>query len=135
MHPTSHLRHATALVAVLGIALSGCASVPTGAPVGLNGPQQTAKKFNTGRVALTVTDYGGMPLRQARVDVESAADQEDYFRTAAFSDVWGRVSFAGLPEKVRITIYHAETNSNYSREFHVPPSGTTDLRMMVQPFQ
>lgn len=129
------VRRATTIAAVvLGIALAGCATQPvTGTgPVPLSG--EKASKFHTGRVMLTVTDYGGTPLRQARVDVEGINDHNDYFRTAAFSDVFGRVTFAGLPERVRISVYHAETRANYSREFDVPSSGTTELRMLVETY-
>lgn len=126
-------RRALGLAAlVLGIALAGCAAQPpANSPVPLSTQKAT---FHTGRVLLTVVDYGGFPLRQARVDVEGINDHKDYFRTAAFTDVFGRVNFAGLPERVRITVYHAETRANYSREFDVPSSGTTDLRMMVETF-
>ncbi len=125
---------AAALAAVLGLTLAACASVPPGAPVPLTESGQ-GKKFHTGRVMLTVTDYGGRPLRQARVDVEGINDHTDYFRTAAFSDVWGRVTFAGVPERVRISVFHAETRANYSREFDVPSIGTTELRMLVETFE
>ena len=32
----------------------------------------------------------------------------------------------------RISVYHAETRANYSREFDAPSSGTTELRTMVE---
>lgn len=120
--------------ALLGCVLAGCASVPPEAPVPLAG-RESAVKFNTGRIAVVVTDYAGTPLPKARVDVEGMNDSKDYFRTAAFSDVWGRVSFAGVPQRVRVTVYHAETLANYSREFDVPSIGTTELRMMVETFR
>jgi hypothetical protein len=47
--------------------------------------------------------------------------------------VRGYVTFAGVPEEIRISVYHAESMGNYSRVFHVPPSGTTELRMMIEP--
>lgn len=127
-------RRTAGLAAVLGIVLCGCASVPPNSPVPLTA-DQTKSKFNTGRVMLTVTDYGGRPLQQARVDVEGINDHTDYFRTAAFSDVFGRVTFAGVPERVRISVFHAATRANYSREFDVPPSGTTELRMLVETYE
>ena len=132
MRFTRHIL-ATGLTVVLGIALAGCATVPAKAPVELSGASAT--KFNTGRVTVVVTDFGGTPLRLARVDLEGINDHQSYFRTAAFSDVWGRVSFAGVPERVRISVYHAETRANYSREFDVPSIGTTELRMLVETFE
>ena len=113
--------------------LAGCASAPmTSAPMALE--QDPGSKFNTGRVALFLTDYEGRPLNKAMVNIESAGDvSKEYFRTAAWSDVRGYVSFAGLPQEVRISVYHAETAGNYSRVFHVPSSGTTELRMMIEP--
>lgn len=132
MESTRHVRRAGGLAAMLGIALAGCAMVPPNTPVPLS--NEPTSRFNTGRVTVVVTDYAGQPLRQARVDVEGINDHRDYFRTAAFSDVWGRVSFAGVPERVRISVYHAETRANYSREFDVPSIGTTELRMLVETY-
>jgi hypothetical protein len=116
--------------AVLALAMAGCASMTPRRDMSLSG-NEPAVKFNTGRVSLTVTDWGGRPLAQARVDLESVGNG-DYFRTAAMSDVFGRVSFAGVPEQVRISVYHAQTQANYSRQFDVPSSGTTELRMMME---
>lgn len=133
MRFTRQIPAAAGLMAMLGIGLAGCATVPVNAPVELS--SEPASRFDTGRVTVVVTDYGGRPLRQARVDVEGVNDHRSYFRTAAFSDVWGRVSFAGLPGRVRISVYHAETRANYSREFDVPSIGTTELRMMVETYE
>jgi len=128
----SHVRHCrTPLVAALGLALAGCASGPSQRPVGLEGAP--AAHFNTARVTLYLTDYEGHPLERARVDIEGTGD--DYFRTAAFSDWSGRVSFAGLPQQIRISVYHAASQGNLTREFIVPSSGTTDLQMLVDTFR
>jgi hypothetical protein len=127
-----HTRRAAGPVAMLGLLMAGCATQPSNVPVDLS--REAGVKFNTGRVTVVVTDFGGQPLSQARVDVEGINDHKDYFRTAAFSDVWGRVSFAGVPEKVRISVYHAATRANYSREFDVPAVGTTELRMLVETY-
>lgn len=119
------------MVALLGVVLAGCASLPSERPMALSGAEP-AVTFNTGRVTVVVTDFGGQPLQKAVVDIEST-DSSNYFRTAAFSDMWGRVSFAGVPGQVRINVYHAESRGSYSREFLVPSSGTTELRMMIEP--
>lgn len=129
-------RLATPSLLLLALTLAGCASSGASsrpapaAPVALSG-DQSARQFNTGRILLFVTDWGGKPLSQARVDVESVGDNE-YFRTAALSDVMGRVSFAGVPKEVRISVHHAATQGNYSRQFNVPATGTTELRMMLE---
>lgn len=52
-----------------------------------------------------------------------------------FSDVFGRVSFNALPERVRISVWHSQTRANYSRVVDVPPSGITELRMMVDTYE
>jgi hypothetical protein len=126
-------RGAAGLLATSALLLQGCASVPAGSAMELD-PGKRGVKFDTGRVALTVTDYGGFPLRKAMVNVE-AIDSEDYFRTAAFSDNFGQVSFNGLPDRVRITVFHAETAATYSRVFDVPSSGLTELRMILETFE
>lgn len=130
MRFSSHVRQILAGGLAGALLLGGCAGTPTSDAVSLAGEKPV--KFNTGKVTVVVTDFAGTPLRLARVDIESGSKSEDYFRTAALSDVFGRVSFSGVPEEVRITVYHAESQGNYSREFHIPPSGTTELRMMVE---
>jgi hypothetical protein len=122
----------TGLLAAVGLALVGCAGMPAGQAVAISG-ESPAARFNNGRVMLYVTDMDGKPLSKAMVNIEGAGSTADYFRTAAWSDHAGRVSFNGVPEEVRISVYHAETQGNYSRVFHVPPSGVTELRMLVQP--
>lgn len=122
----------TGLLAAAGLALAGCAGMPARQAVAIAG-DGSAVRFNTGRVQLYVTDLEGKPLVKAMVDIESAGSTDDYFRTAAFSDNFGRVSFAGVPEEVRISVYHAETQGIYSRVFSVPPTGTTELRMLIVP--
>jgi len=125
----SHVHHCrTPLVAALGLALAACASVPSQGPVGLGGAP--AAHFNTGRVNLYLTDYEGRPLDRARVDIEGTGD--DYFRTAAFSDWSGRVSFAGVPQQIRISVYHAASQGSFTQEYIVPSSGTTDVQMLVE---
>lgn len=133
MKPGNQLRGAALCVAMIAGLLAACASAPmTSAPMALG--QDSGKKFNTGRVSLYLTDYEGRPLNKAMVNIESAGEpSKEYFRTAAWSDVRGFVSFAGVPEDIRISVYHAETAGNYSRVFHVPSSGTTELRMMIEP--
>jgi hypothetical protein len=143
MKPGNQLRGAALCVAMIAGLLGACASAPmasapmasapmASAPMALE--QGSGKKFNTGRVSLYLTDYDGRPLSKAMVNIESAGDTgKEYFRTAAWSDVRGFVSFAGLPEEIRISVFHAETLGNYSRVFHVPSSGTTELRMMIEP--
>nr|PZN63452.1 MAG: hypothetical protein DIU62_11045 [Pseudomonadota bacterium] len=108
--------------------------MPKDGPVDL-GDAHERVKFNTGRVTLTITDYAGRPLQKARVDIEGLNDHRDYFRTAAFSDVFGRVSFSGVPERVRISVWHSETRANYSRVVDVPPTGITELRMLVETYE
>lgn len=131
MRFSSHVRQVLAggLAGAL-LLLGGCAGTPPGTPVPLEDDERRVN-FNTGKVTVVVTDYAGQPLRRARVDIESGSRSKEYFRTAALSDMFGRVSFSGVPTEVRITVYHAESQGNYSREFHIPPSGITELRMMV----
>jgi hypothetical protein len=133
MRTLSSMRYFSAgLLTALGLLLGGCANGPTGQGVPITG-ETPAVRFNNGRVMLHVTDLGGRALAKAMVNVESTDPSSDYFRTAAFADESGRVSFSGLPEQVRISVYHAATQGNYSRVFTVPSTGVTELRMMVEP--
>lgn len=122
-------RGVVGVVMLAGILLAGCASIPASKPVALDDDEGRVK-FNTGRVTVYVTDADGLPLAKAMVDLESTQGDE-YFRTAAYADNYGKVTFAGVPETVRISVYHSETQSNYSREFDIPPTGTTELRMLL----
>jgi hypothetical protein len=133
MKSSGHLRHilGAGLAGTLLLA-AGCATKPPTAPVALTDEGEGESKFNTGRVVVVLTDYEGQPLRMARVDLESGSKSKDYFRTAAMSDHYGRASFNGVPTEVRISVYHAESQGNYSREFHIPPSGVPELRMMIE---
>jgi hypothetical protein len=122
---------ATGLIAALGVVLAGCSSIPIETPMGLS--DKPAAQFNTGSVTLYVTDYAGQPLRQAWVDIESnAPPDKEYFRNAAVTDHWGRVTFRGVPEQIRISVNHTETRAYYSRPFEIPSSGNTELRMMLE---
>lgn len=124
-------RGVVAAVVLAGVLLAGCGGMPASRPVALSDDEGRVK-FNTGRVTVYVTDADGMPLSKAMVDLESNYGDE-FYRTAAYADEFGKVSFAGVPEVVRISVYHSDTQLNYSREFDIPPTGTTELRMLLYP--
>jgi hypothetical protein len=133
MSSMNKVRYGAASLLAACLVAAGCASMPADRPMALEGGKP-AVKFNTGRVTVYVTDTSGRPLPKAMVDLESTGrDHNEYFRTAAFSDVSGRVTFNGVPEQVRISVYHAETQGNYSRVFDVPSTGITELRMLLEP--
>jgi hypothetical protein len=125
-------RGAACLLAVSALCLGACASVSAPSPVGLQG-EESPVHFDTGAVAIYLVDYNGAPLRKAMVNIESA-DVDNSYRTAAFSDDFGQVSFRGVPESVRISVFHSETSANYSRVFDVPSRGITELRMILETY-
>lgn len=118
----------------LGIALVSCATGP-----GTGTPTQTAasaagtsssQSFHTGRLTVVVHDDNGRPLERANVEVVSGG--ATFYRSLGHTNRDGSVTFSGVPETVNVTVT-AQTGS-FSRDFVVSPSGTTEMRMIVQTF-
>lgn len=117
-----------ASLVVLGALLTGCASTTSQmAPVSLDTP---AVSFTNGRIKLYLTDENGMPMTRTKVDF--AWESPQFFKTSAFTDNEGQVSFAGVPEVAEVSIDHP--GGNYTRTLVVPQRGTSELRVILDTY-
>jgi hypothetical protein len=108
-------------------ALSACATTPMGlnAPVDLHRPPV---QFSQGRVVVVLTDEYGITMPGMRVDL--AWEEPSFYRTSAFTNRNGEVTFSGIPEVAEISINHP--GGLYSSVLLVPQSGRPELRLMLQ---
>lgn len=110
---------------LLAFALGACTTVNQG-PMDLPGAEPRAQ-FNTGSLAVVVTDQHGKPLQGARVDID--ADQPDFYRNSGMLDWRGSVTFRGVPQVVRVSVNHPR--GYFSAPYRVPPNGLAEMRMIV----
>lgn len=113
---------------LLAAALPSCANGPEGGytPPGASTAGR-AVVFNTGRLTVVAVDQDGVPMYGARIDVDS--DEPEFYRTTGTLDPRGSVTFTGVPQEVRVSVIYP--GAYYSRPFFVPPTGTTEMRMIV----
>jgi hypothetical protein len=110
---------------LLALVLAACAAVNQG-PVDLPDGERRVQ-FNTGSLAVVVTDQYGQPLQGARIDVD--ADQPEFYRNSALLDWRGSVMFRGVPQVVRVSVNHPR--AYFSAPYQVPPDRMSEMRMMV----
>lgn len=110
---------------LLAFALSACAAVNQG-PLELPDGDRRVQ-FNTGSLAVVVTDQYGQPLQGARIDVD--ADQPDFYRNSGLLDWRGSVMFRGVPQAVRVSVNHPR--AYFSAPYQVPPGRMSEMRMIV----
>lgn len=134
MSPTTtrHRLIRSAATALVLAVVAGCAAGPTNtAPpaAGAMGTGMAAENtsFNTGRLNVVVTDQNGRPLDRAQVDVVSTSNT--HYRTTGITNRDGTVSFNAVPQAVNVSVTHP--TGSYSQNFNVPPSGTSEMRMIV----
>ncbi len=109
----------------LGVMLASCAGVPLQmAPVGLDAPKV---EFNSGRVTVELLDEYGTPMSGYKVDF--SWQKPNFYRTSAFTNSVGQVTFAGVPEIAEISIFH--DGGLYEQTVLVPQRSRTDMRVMV----
>jgi hypothetical protein len=119
---------AAAALSILALVLVSCASVA--------GPDSRASletpgvKFSNGRIFLELVDEDGMPMVKTRVDF--AWQSPEYYKTSAFTDDIGRVTFKGVPEVAEVTIYHP--GGIYQRTLIVPQQGASELRVILDTY-
>lgn len=104
--------------------ITGCAAPSWNPPVDL---EQNEVLFNNARVTVVLVDEFGAAIPGYRVDV--SWQEPSFYKTSAFTNRQGEVTFAGLPEVVEISIdYPAGV---YHQTFVVPPRGRQELRVML----
>lgn len=110
---------------LLGTMLASCAAAPgPNAPVNLNRPPV---QFSQGRVIVVLVDEYGKTLPGMRVDM--FWDEPSHYRTSAFTNRMGEVTFSGVPPVAEVSIDHP--GGNYTRTLLIPQTGRPELRVTV----
>lgn len=118
-------RSATFCLAAAGALLASCAGTPRqSALVNLDRP---AVQFSQGRVTFTVVDEFGYALNGMRVDM--SWDEPNFYKTSAFTNRDGQVSFSGVPAVAEVSVDHP--GGIFTQTLLVPQSGRPELRVML----
>jgi hypothetical protein len=119
---------AAAALSILALVLVSCASVAgLDSRASLDAP---GVKFSNGQIFLVLVDEDGMPMVRTRVDF--AWESPEYYKTSAFTDDIGRVTFKGVPEVAEVTINHP--GGMYQRTLIVPQQGVSELRVTLDTY-
>jgi hypothetical protein len=112
-------------MAAMAAMISACAYAPR--PLGLTGFEPQRAEFNHGRVTVVLTDEFGSPMPGYRVDF--TWQKPDFYKTSAFTNRDGQVTFTGVPDVAEVSINHDA--GLYERMLMVPQRGSSELRVMV----
>jgi hypothetical protein len=99
--------------------------------MGLNAPVDLSRppvQFSQGRMVVVLTDEYGILMPGMRVDL--AWEEPSFYRTSAFTNRNGEVTFSGIPDVAEISINHP--GGLYTSTVLVPQSGRPELRLMLQ---
>jgi hypothetical protein len=108
--------------------LSACASAPRNfAAVSLDTP---AASFTNGRVMFLLKDENGTPMTRTRVDMSWETPQ--FYKTSAFTDFNGQVTFKGVPEVAEVSIDHP--GGNFTRTLIVPQQGMVQMPVILDTY-
>jgi hypothetical protein len=111
-----------------GALMAACASVPNrNALVGLGLDSSAQPALSSGRLTIEVRDENGTTMAGYMVDI--GWDQPRFYRTRAFTDRNGRVSFSGVPDVAEVTINH--DGGIYQQLLLVPQNGRAELPVML----
>lgn len=130
--PLRSARAAQARVLVLcaalaGTTLTGCSALPEPTrPLDLGSQPQTVG-LSQGRVTVVVVDELGLNLPNTKVEL--SWQEPSFYRTIAFTNRFGEVTFSGVPSIAEIRIDHQ--NGDYVRTLVVPQTGRPELRVML----
>jgi hypothetical protein len=112
----------------LGAALTACASVSgQRGLVGLGLDSSPRSVLSTGRVTVEVRDENGYTMAGYMVDI--GWQEPRFYKTRAFTDRNGRVTFSGVPDVAEVTINHE--GGIYQQILIVPQTGRADLPVML----
>lgn len=117
-------RSANAVWSVAAVLLAACTASPRYAPVALDRP---AVATSQGRISFTVVDEYGYALPGVRVNM--SWEEPRFYRTSAFTNREGQVSFSGVPSIAEVSVHHP--GGLFAETLHVPQSGMPDVRVMV----
>lgn len=112
----------------LGALLAACASVSAQRGLVAIGPDASSRPaISTGRITVELTDENGVRMAGYMVDI--GWEEPRFYRTRAFTDRNGRVTFAGVPDVAEVTVNHE--GGIYQQTFIVPQSGRADVPLML----
>lgn len=115
------------VVVALGcsLLLGGCVSGPQSSDtIGL---QARPVQFSQGRVRVVLLDEYGIAMPGLRVDLSW---QEPYFyKTSAFTNRNGEVTFSGVPQIAEVSVDHM--GGNFTSAVIVPQTGQPEMRVML----
>jgi hypothetical protein len=105
--------------------LGACATSPRSIE-GLN-LDQKRPQFNNGRVTVVLVDEYGIAMPGLRVDM--AWQQPSFYKTSAFTNRQGEVTFSGVPEVAEVSVNHP--GGLYMSTVLVPQSGRPEMRVIL----
>jgi hypothetical protein len=115
-------------VLLCGALFTACASAPrTFGPVSLDTPEVA---FSSGKISVFLTDENGLPMVRTRVDF--SWQKPEFYKTSAFTDNNGQVTFNGVPEVAEVSIDHP--GGNYTKTLVVPQRGISELRVILDTY-
>jgi hypothetical protein len=116
------------VVLALGALMTACASVSAQRGlVGLGLDSSARPAISSGRLTVEVRDENGYTMAGYMVDI--GWEEPRFYKTRAFTDRNGRVSFSGVPDVAEVTINHE--GGIYQQLLIVPQSGRADLPVML----
>lgn len=126
--PLRYLRRAclpTVAMALLCSVLGACSTSPrpyTGLDLE---PRQSA--FSHGRVTVVLLDEYGIAMPGMRVDL--SWQEPSFYKTSAFTNRQGEVTFSGVPELAEVSVNHP--GGYFTGALLVPQSGRPEYRVML----
>jgi hypothetical protein len=112
-------------VGLAGALLAACAAAPNqNLPMGLERPPV---QFSQGRITFTLVDEFGYALSGLRVNM--SWDEPTFYKTSAFTNRDGQVSFSGVPSIAEVSVDHP--GGLFMQTLHVPQTGRPDVRVML----
>lgn len=84
-------------------------------------------EFSRGRVTVVLVDEYGIALPGMHVMV--SWEEPSHYKTSAFTDRAGQVTFTGLPKVAEFSVHHP--GGLYAEAFAVPQLGNPELRVVL----
>ena len=115
------------MVLALG-ALAACANFPPQSRLVGPGLDSSARReISTGRLTIELSDENGSRMAGYMVDI--GWTEPKFYRTRAFTDRNGRVTFSGVPDVAELSINHE--GGLFQQTLLVPQSGRVDYPVML----
>jgi hypothetical protein len=112
----------------LGALMAACTSFPSqNGLVGLGLESSPRSVISSGRVTIELRDENGYTMAGYMVDI--GWQEPRFYKTRAFTDRNGRVTFSGVPDVAEVTINHE--GGIYQQTIIVPQSGRADMAVSL----